>query len=254
MTDPKDPKTEPSGDPSLDDIERRAEELDRQAVMVRTDRRRLGGLVILVAALGALAYAMLVGTGNHQTGNVSGDGGATLACSGTHERLAAARPTATGEVAAVLVPDGARRMPDLAFFSPDGQPVTLSDWRGKTVLINFWATWCAPCRKEMPMLDALQAEFGGDDFEVVAVNMDTQNPEKAPYFLDEIGVTHLPNYNDPENEIVRTLRADNRRFGFPTTILIDGEGCEIGTLLGPAEWDSEDAKTMIRAVLGAGEA
>lgn len=250
MTEPKDQDTNPSGDPSLDDIAKRAEELDRQAVMVRTDRRRLGGLVILVAALGAIAYAMFAGSGN-----VSDDGGGTtLACSGTHDRLEAVRPTATGEVAAVLVPDGVRRMPDLAFFDPDGQPVTLSDWRGKTVLVNFWATWCAPCRKEMPMLDALQAEFGGDDFEVVAINMDTQDPEKAPDFLAEIGVTHLPNFNDPENAIVRTLRADNRRFGFPTTILIDGEGCEIGTLLGPAEWDSEDAKTMIRAVLGAGKA
>lgn len=249
MTEPKSPDPKSSGDPSLDDIEKRAEELDRQAVMIRTDRRRLGGLVILVVALGAIAYAMFVGAGNVS----NEDGGTTLACSGTHERLEAVRPTATGEVAAVLVPDGARRMPDLAFFDPDGQPVTLSDWRGKTVLINFWATWCAPCRKEMPMLDALQVAFGGDEFEVVAVNMDTQNPEKAPDFLAEIGVTNLPNYNDPENEIVRTLRADNRRFGFPTTILIDSEGCEIGTLLGPAEWDSEDAKTMIRAVLGTGE-
>ncbi len=244
--------TTPPDEPRRDDLDRVRkvqEEIDRNTVLLRIDRRRIGGAVIGVLALIGLAYAILAGPGNETR---TAEGGAAFHCSGTHDRLAAARPLATGAVAAVLVPDGARRMPDLAFNTPDGAPTTLSDWRGKVILVNFWATWCAPCRHEMPMLDTLQAEFGGDDFEVVAINLDTQDPERAPYFLDEIGVTNLPNYNDPENAVVRMMRADNRRFGFPTSVLIDDQGCEIGTLLGPADWASDDAKALIAGVLAAG--
>ncbi|MEO1198610.1 MAG: TlpA disulfide reductase family protein [Pseudomonadota bacterium] len=246
--------TDQSEGPSRDDLDRVRkvqQEIDRNTVLLRMDRRRIGGLVIAVAAIALLAYAMLTDRGNDT--EVAGADG-VFHCEGTHERLDAARPLATGDVAAVLVPEGARRMPDLAFLTPDGEATSLSDWQGKTILVNFWATWCAPCRHEMPLLDELQVELGGDDFEVVAINLDTQDPERAPGFLDEIGVANLPNYNDPENAVVRTLRQDNRRFGFPTSILIDAEGCEIGTLLGPADWASGDAKALIRAVLGAGNA
>src|SRR4051812_48909174 len=86
------------------------------------------------------------------------------------------RPLATGEVAAVTI-NAPRPAPDVAFTNPQGQPVSLADLRGRTVLVNLWATWCVPCRQEMPALDKLQAEFGGPDFEVVALNVDTRNAE-----------------------------------------------------------------------------
>ena len=92
------------------------------------------------------------------------------------------------------------RVPDLTFKDAAGRERTLAEWRGRTVLLNLWATWCVPCRKEMPALDALQGELGGPNFEVVAVNIDTRDPEKPLAFLKEIGVTHLAYYSDPERE------------------------------------------------------
>jgi thiol-disulfide isomerase/thioredoxin len=117
------------------------------------------------------------------------------------------------------------------------------------VLLNLWATWCVPCRKEMPALDALQARLGGPDFEVVAVNIDTRDPEKPRSWLKETGVTGLAYYADASAKIFQDLKAAGRAFGMPTTILIDPQGCELATLAGPAEWASEDALAFIGAAL-----
>ncbi|MGE3229973.1 MAG: TlpA family protein disulfide reductase [Hyphomicrobium sp.] len=130
---------------------------------------------------------------------------------------------------------------DVNFVDGTGAPKTLADFRGKTVLLNLWATWCAPCREEMPSLDRLQRELGSDTFEVVALAVDRTGLESARKFLDSIGVTSLALYADPTTRSGSALRA----VGMPTTILIDPEGREIGRLPGPAAWDSAEAKALI---------
>ncbi len=100
-------------------------------------------------------------------------------------------PLAQGEVAALTMATAPMKLPDLAFEDANGKPKKLSDWRGRTVLLNLWATWCVPCRKEMPALDRLQAKLGGPDFEVVAVNIDTRDPDKPRNFLKDANLTRL---------------------------------------------------------------
>jgi thiol-disulfide isomerase/thioredoxin len=160
------------------------------------------------------------------------------------------RPLATGEVAAFRVADAPDRLADLAFNAPDGSPATLADFAGQTVLVNLWATWCVPCREEMPALDRLQGELGGDGFTVVAINVDQRNTERARAFLDEIGVARLAFYSDPTIAVLNDLRRRGLAFGLPTTVLVDGKGCRIGGVEGPAAWDSDDAKKLIGAAIG----
>jgi thiol-disulfide isomerase/thioredoxin len=159
------------------------------------------------------------------------------------------KPLARGEVAAFQVASSPKPLPELAFSRPDGEAGGLADFRGRTVLLNLWATWCAPCRKEMPALDALQGELGGDRFEVVAVNIDTRNLERPRQWLAENGITRLAYHADPKTATFQTLRAAGKAIGMPTTILVDAEGCELGVLHGAAEWNSEDARALIRAAL-----
>jgi thiol-disulfide isomerase/thioredoxin len=160
------------------------------------------------------------------------------------------KPLAKGEVAALQVPKEPGLMRNLFFKDPQGQPVSLEAFRGRTVLINLWATWCAPCRQEMPALDRLQQHFGGADFEVVAINIDTRNLDRPDRFLDEIGVKALRRYADPSATIFQDLKSVGRAFGMPTTLLIDPKGCELATLAGPAEWSSTDALAFIGRALG----
>jgi thiol-disulfide isomerase/thioredoxin len=136
-------------------------------------------------------------------------------------------------------------LPEVKFQDAEGKQRTLADWRGKVVLLNLWATWCVPCRREMPALDRLQQELGSDRFEVVAVSVDRKGIEGARKFLDETKAGKLALYVDPTTRLTSELRA----VGLPATLLIDRQGREIGRLLGPAEWDSEDAKRLIRAAL-----
>jgi thiol-disulfide isomerase/thioredoxin len=159
-------------------------------------------------------------------------------------------PLARGEVAAVAVAGNPIQVPDLTFQDAGGQTRTLSEWRGRTVLFNLWATWCVPCRKEMPALDALQGRLGGDRFEVVAVNIDTRNLDKPKAWLKEVGIERLGYFADPSAKVFQDLKAAGKAFGMPTTLLIDPKGCEIATLAGPAEWASEDAVRLVEAALG----
>jgi thiol-disulfide isomerase/thioredoxin len=172
------------------------------------------------------------------------------ACPGTAEIARRVAPHARGEVAAVAAASEPKRLPELAFTDADGKPRTLADWRGKTVLLNLWATWCVPCRKEMPALDELQAKLGGEGFEVVAVNIDTRNPDKPRAWLKDVGVNRLAYYADPSAKIFQELKSIGKAFGMPTTLLIDPQGCEIAALAGPAEWASEDALKLVQAALG----
>jgi thiol-disulfide isomerase/thioredoxin len=160
------------------------------------------------------------------------------------------KPLARGEVAAFQVAANPKPLPDLAFARPDGAAGGLADFRGRTVLLNLWATWCAPCRKEMPALDALQGELGGERFAVVAVNIDTRNLERPRQWLAENGITRLAYYADPKTATFQALRAAGKAIGMPTTLLVDAKGCELGLLHGAAAWDSDDAKALIRAAMG----
>ena len=159
-------------------------------------------------------------------------------------------PFAKGEVAAVTPAAKPLLLPDLAFQDASGATKKLSDWRGRTVLLNLWATWCVPCRKEMPALDELQAKLGGQDFEVVAVNIDTRDLEKPKTWLKEAGIKSLGYFSDEKAKVFQDLKLIGRAFGMPTSILIDQAGCEIATLSGPAEWASEDALKLVRSALG----
>lgn len=172
------------------------------------------------------------------------------ACNAARTVAASLAPLARGELAAFKVTTAPMIAPNLAFKGPDGRDVTLADFRGRAVLLNLWATWCAPCRHEMPALDRLQQLLGGQTFEVVAVNIDTRNPDRAATWLTENGIRHMAHYADHSARIFQDLKAAGRAFGMPTTLLIDANGCELGFLAGPAEWASEDALRLIRTALG----
>ncbi len=198
----------------------------------------VGAAALLFAASLGLAFYLIGPTGDN----------AANACP-----LASASdtitPLATGEVAAFLVHETPVRPPEIAFTDGDGQPRTLADWAGRAVLLNVWATWCAPCRHEMPALDALEQTFGGEDFEVVAVSIDTGDDAKPRAFLDEVRAANLAFYHDPTTDVFDGLRAAGRGIGLPVTLLIDAAGCEVGYLAGPADWASDDAKALVRAVV-----
>ncbi|MHA6324512.1 TlpA family protein disulfide reductase [Roseivivax sp. CAU 1753] len=131
------------------------------------------------------------------------------------------------------------------FQSFEGAPLNLSDYSGKWVLVNFWATWCAPCRKEMPQLAELQTELGGEDFEVVTIATGRNPPPAMEAFFDEIGVDNLPLHRDPGSTLARQMAV----LGLPITVLLNPAGQEVARLTGDADWASDDAKALIRAVI-----
>jgi thiol-disulfide isomerase/thioredoxin len=158
-------------------------------------------------------------------------------------------PLARGEVAALTMAKTPLKLPDLTFKDADGQDKKLSDWRGRTVLVNLWATWCVPCRKEMPALDGLETQLGGNDFQVVAINIDTRDAEKPKAFLKDGNLTRLDYFTDTSAKVFQDLKGIGRALGMPTSVLVDGRGCEIATIAGPAEWNSDDAVKLIKAAV-----
>jgi thiol-disulfide isomerase/thioredoxin len=154
-------------------------------------------------------------------------------------------PLSQGQMAAFVFRKAPEALPEVKFLDAGGKERSLADWRGKVVLLNLWATWCLPCRKEMPALDRLQREMGSDTFQVVAVSVDRTGLPGAKKFLADTGAETLALYADPTARMGVTLRA----AGLPATLLLDRQGREIGRLLGPAEWDGEDAKRLIGAAM-----
>jgi thiol-disulfide isomerase/thioredoxin len=205
-------------------------------------KRRKFALIaaVAIAALGVAAVYGIAGYGGN-----GGDSACAPALA-TAKRIA---PLAHGEVAAVSVADTGLRLPALAFKDANGAEKSLADWKGRTVLLNLWATWCVPCRKEMPALAALQQKLGGQDFEVVAVNIDTRDPDKPKAWLEQAGVTGLTYYADASAHVFQELKAVGKAVGMPTSLLVDGAGCEIASLSGPAEWASSDALALVQAAL-----
>ncbi len=194
--------------------------------------------IVAVAALAAIAgFAAVYGT-------LGRPDNTALAPSGSQDAAPETRRRAPGMPAFVYKSTPAP-LAEVNFADGAGAPMTLASFKGKTILLNLWATWCAPCREEMPALDRLQAELGSDTFEVVALAVDRTGPEAAQKFLDGINVKNLKLYSDTTTRSGSALKA----VGMPTTILIDPEGREIGRMSGPAEWDSEPAKALIREAL-----
>src|SRR5262249_11916731 len=152
--------------------------------------RRIPLVIATVVVGGLVGFAALYGLGLKR--GPAGDP-ACRAAADTAQRIA---PLARGEVAALTMATAPLKLPDLAFEDAEGRPKRLSDFRGKTVLLNLWATWCVPCRKEMPALEALQTKLAGPNFEVVAINIDTRDSEKPKNFLKEADVTRLGYFND----------------------------------------------------------
>ena len=199
---------------------------------------------------GGIAGVIIGLAGVYGIATLTRNAGGDTTCQPAVELAKKIAPFARGEVAAVNVAKSPLKVPALAFQDAEGKPLTLEHWRGRTVLLNLWATWCVPCRKEMPALDALEQRLGGPKFEVVAVNIDTRDTDKPRTWLKEVGVQKLAFYADPTARTFQDLKSIGRAFGMPTTLLIDGQGCEIGTIAGPAEWASEDAIKLINAALG----
>ena len=131
------------------------------------------------------------------------------------------------------------------FLEDDGGKASLQDYQGKVVLLNFWATWCAPCRKEMPMLSDLQTQLGGDDFEVITLATGRNSPEGIAKFFGEIGVENLPHYMDHRQAIARDMGV----LGLPVTIILNREGQEIARLMGDADWSSDSAKDILQTLI-----
>jgi thiol-disulfide isomerase/thioredoxin len=203
--------------------------------------------VAVAAFCTILAFAVLAGV--YGIARLRGNP-AAAACEPAIETAGRIAPLAQGEVAALTMAREPFLVPDLAFKDGEGHERKLVDWRGRTVLLNLWATWCVPCRKEMPALDALQADLGGPHFDVVAVNIDTRDAQKPLAFLKETGVTHLAYYSDESAKVFQDLKLAGKAFGMPTTLLVDRSGCEIGEMAGPAEWASADGVKLVSAAIG----
>lgn len=217
----------------------------QQSGQPRKPFRRAPMVVAAILIGAAIGYVGVYGIGG-LTGNASGD----PACRPAVDLAKKIATLARGEVAALTMAQSPLRVPDLAFDDAEGKPRKLSDWRGRTVLVNLWATWCVPCRKEMPALDSLQDKVGGPKFEVVAINIDTRDLDKPKNFLKDASLTRLGYFADPKAKVFQELKSAGRALGMPTSVLVDGAGCEIATIAGPAEWASDDAVKLIKAAAG----
>jgi thiol-disulfide isomerase/thioredoxin len=200
--------------------------------------RRVTGAAMIMAGLGLYAIAAASDNAIPAAAAQTAPAAALPAGPGRNE-------LSKGDMATFVFKPAPEELPDVKFLGGDGKERSLAGLKGKTVLLNLWATWCAPCLKEMPGLDRLQTEFGSDRFEVVALAVDRTGLEGAKKFLDKIKTANLALYADPTARAGTALKA----VGMPTTILIGKDGREIGRLSGPADWHGPDAKRLIEAVL-----
>jgi thiol-disulfide isomerase/thioredoxin len=197
--------------------------------------------VFLVAAMlaAAVLYVKNMG-GSKEAATAAGD------CPVSTALAAKLAPLAKGDLAALAIHARPRPMQNFSF-AHDESATDVESFKGRTILLNLWATWCVPCREEMPALDRLQGEAASDDFSVVTVNIDTTRLERPKAFLQEIGVKNLAFNADPSGKAFQALQQSGKLVGLPTTFLIGPDGCEIGVLAGPAKWDGADALALIRA-------
>lgn len=159
--------------------------------------------------------------------------------------MAAVEALRDGDMKKLIFHDAPQEVSQATFTEADGTERTLADWQGKHVLLNFWATWCAPCRKEMPALDALQKEFGGDDFEVVTLATGRNSLPGIRRFFEEEGIEALPILLDPKQTVAREMAV----LGLPITVILDPEGREIARLRGDANWVSDSARAIVAELI-----
>ncbi len=204
-------------------------------------------LVIVILLIAAGLYWFRVDTGKVETPAADP---AAVATAGQTQGQAQGqgqglKALATGPLAALLVSEPRKNIPAFTFKDGAGAEKSLADFKGRVVLLNLWATWCAPCRKEMPDLAALQKDMGGPGFEVVALSLDRKGLEASAAFLKDVGADNLALYTDVESKALAAVNA----LGLPATLLVDKDGKEAARLLGPAAWSSDEAKAIIRELM-----
>lgn len=173
--------------------------------------------------------------------------GAIATTPAVYADVTAANLLREGDMKKLIFHDVPEAVPNVNFDLADEAGKTSMDaYQGKYILLNFWATWCAPCKKEMPQLSQLQTELGGVDFEVVTIATGRNSPKGIQKFFDEQGIKNLPRHQDPKQALASQMGI----FGLPITVLIDPEGREIARMRGEADWSSENAKAVVAAVLG----
>ncbi len=197
-----------------------------------------------VAAIAGFAVAGLWLSSDDRTWRKSGE----PVTAETSSRIAnadahAAQPSAGMEK--LVVHDTPREIPEFGFIDGDGTARSLADWRGQYLLVNIWATWCAPCKEEMPALSRLQAERGGEDFRVLPISVDRGGLDKPRAFFDQIGADNLPLLLEQSGRLNVTLDV----LGLPATLIIDPDGREIARMLGPAEWDAPQAIARLEELM-----
>ena len=153
----------------------------------------------------------------------------------------------TGDMKKLVVHPGPQAVATAPYATATGDTATLAAYKGKVVLLNFWATWCAPCRKEMPMLSELQTELGGSDFEVITIATGKNDAAAMARFFAEIGISNLPLHTDAHSAVAREMGV----LGLPATVLIARDGTEVARLLGDADWASDSAKSILKALIAA---
>lgn len=207
--------------------------------------------IALAAGVGVAALG--IGLALYGTRPTGGNAPAASApCAASADAARRVDAAARGEVAAMQALVQPKPAPALSFKDRDGAETALAALAGRLLLVNLWATWCAPCKAEMPALDRLQAELGGEAFQVVAINVDTRNLDTPPAWLKAAGIAHLAFYADPGGRVLPAVQRGAESPGLPISLLVDARGCTIGVMKGPAEWAGEDAKRLIRAALGTG--
>ena len=204
---------------------------------------------ILGIAVGAGLYAFSGQIGNVENQGDTGAQSAGASCPVDQNLRTALDAAAIGHMVAFKALDRPALVSDLSFRNDKDEPRSLADWQGKIVLFNLWATWCAPCRAEMPALDKLQADLGGEDFEVVPVSVDLGSAEKPKNFYREIGMVNAGFFHDGEMTTFNQLKREGMAFGLPATLLISRKGCVLGTLNGPAEWAGDAAKALVKSAM-----
>lgn len=183
--------------------------------------------------VGALLYGLAAFGANAVAGTLS---------AGDRAALEALRQ---GEMAKLVLHDGPQAPLGESFADAGGQELGIADFAGKVVLLNLWATWCPPCRAEMPSIDRLAGAMAGPDLAVVALSTDRFGPERIKAFFDEIGVRNLAVYQDRRSQLARAAGA----IGLPVTLILDREGREVARVTGDAEWDSPEAKAFLTRLI-----
>ncbi len=197
--------------------------------------RSIALILILFVALSAGLYAIFGGNGNNGAPLTSATNGASQDVAALTARFS------TDEMAGFVFAESLAPPPNAGFQGPDGRTYGVGSFRGKVVLLNFWATWCAPCRHEMPSLNDLQLARGGDGFEIVTINVDRDGGTRADGFMQDVGATALTVYREPTNRMAGAYRV----IAMPTSVLLDREGREIGRLLGATDWNSAAAHRLL---------